>query len=121
MHEVPFVFEYVNHRGVHASRSVEPVQVVFCSTEHHGEIPAWHLKAWCHDRKGFRYFLLDQLQTRAAIQERGHLMSLLRRARHDAATAMEDLETLLAAIEGEESDDRLVLLAEKIRAKGNKS
>ena len=56
----PFIFEYKNHRGEVATRTVTPISVRFGSTEWHSE-PQWLLLAFDHEKQAEREFAMRDI------------------------------------------------------------
>lgn len=55
MPRLPLIFDYTNHRGHLAVRTVTGAYLWYGSTEHHPE-PQWFIRGYCTDRKQYRDF-----------------------------------------------------------------
>lgn len=55
-------FEYLNHKGDYAIRTVRPIEIVFTKKEPYYPEPTWLLVAWDLDKQDGRSFALTNIR-----------------------------------------------------------
>ena len=61
MTEAIISFDYLNHNGKTAKRTVTVDAVEFFSKVHFGYQPGWYISGFCHDKQARRSFALSRI------------------------------------------------------------
>lgn len=66
MNKEPIEFLYKNWKGKTKVRKVMPLEIEFTTTEHHGDVPQWFMRAVCLEKGEERMFAMKDI--RAFVQ-----------------------------------------------------